>query len=295
MRLVLPSVFPSGRTWHSLEEVHSRRLEHRPYPTEAEEENPKVVPCACFAVGALVSCARGLGVHRLAHDAQGEEDVRANLTRVGRRFKKAELNRALAPVPKVVKVQGAVASFAVMAKAGVDSVVVGIAKARHRRGAEPQHLVYENAVGASREMSKPRALRSASANNQLLLLVKNLYEVLDLLRRHVRSPNVDVEARSATRPRTRSAEGANYLLHHRDVREAQNRAYRFASASHRGIRLAVPFVSIGHLNHPILKVPTFVSVSSAYHLCDRFGGLPRGNPIVLEFNPEGQLAQLCFR
>ena len=46
-------------------------------------------------------------------------------------------------------------------------------------------------------------------------------------------------------------EGATNLLHHWDVAEAEDRAYRFASAPHRAIRLAVPFASIGHRDHPI--------------------------------------------
>ena len=82
----MPSVLPSRRAGHPLEEVLARGLEHLADPTEAEEENPKVVPRALLVVGAGLSRARRLRVHRLVDNREGEEDVRANLARVGRRL-----------------------------------------------------------------------------------------------------------------------------------------------------------------------------------------------------------------
>ena len=127
----------------------ARRLKHFSVPTEAEEENAKVVLGARFVVRALASRACRFCVHRLADDAQGEEDVGANLARVGGRLKKAELNRSLITVPKVVEVQGAVARIAVMVVAVVHSVVVGVSKLRHRWVAKLEHPIHKGAVGSS--------------------------------------------------------------------------------------------------------------------------------------------------
>ena len=160
----------------------ARRLKHFSVPTEAEEKNAEVVFRARFVVGALASRACRFCVHRLANDAQGEKDVRANLARVCGRFKEAELNRTLATVPKVVKVQGAVACIAIMGVAVVHSVVICVSKIRHRWVAKLEHPINKGAVGSSRVPTEAVCARSASVNNQLLLLVKNLHEVLNLLR-----------------------------------------------------------------------------------------------------------------
>ena len=161
----------------------ARRLKHFSVPTEAEEENAKVVLGTRFVVGSLISCACRFCVHRLADDTQGEEDVRANLARVGGRLKKAELNRSLITVPKVVEVQGAVTRIAVVGVAVVQSVVVGVSKLRHRWVAKLEHPIHKGAVGSYCVPTEAVCARSASVNNQLLLLVKNLHEVLKLLRR----------------------------------------------------------------------------------------------------------------
>ena len=64
------------------------------------------------------------------HNREGEEDVGADLARVGRRLEKAELDRVLAAVPKVVEVEGAVAGRAVMVVAVAHPVVVGVRQLR---------------------------------------------------------------------------------------------------------------------------------------------------------------------
>ena len=290
----MPPVLPSRRAGLPLEEVLARGLEHLADPTEAEEENPKVVPRALLVVGAGLAGACRLRVHRLVDNREGEEDVRADLARVGGRLEKAELDRVLVAVPEVVEVEGAVAGVVVMPVAALP-VVVGVREARHRRVAELEHLVDELAVGAAGEPSEAVRRRSASLDDQLLLLVKNLHEVLDLLGGHLRRADVDVESRAAARPRARVAEGAHHRLEHRDVADAEDRADRLAPVVDRAVGLAVPLAPVGHRHHPVGKVAPVVAVGSADRRRDRLGRLARADPVVLELDPEGHLAQLCFR
>ena len=269
--------------------MHPGVLELRPDEAEAEEENPEVVLGACRIVGALFfggGAGRGLGFRR---NRETEDDVRLDLSGVGRAVEEAELDRS--HPPHVVEVDVAVAGPVVVRGIRVPvtepGLVEGLARGRLRLFEAGDEL----AVGAAGVVLKAAFEGSGRLEDQLLLLVENPCDVGDLAGVEIGDSDVDVLGGAIGRPGPGVPQGANYRLQGVEVVPFQNRGDHLGAGGAVGqaaIADGLPMPTVRRDHRPLVVAAAGVADRAADHALDRFGCHLAGDSGIFKLGSEGQ-------
>ena len=283
------AVFPSGRTRHSLHQVHAGVFEFLSDHPKAQEENPQVVPGAFLVVGPLGFGACALGVEGFCGDRKAKLNVRLDLARVGGSVEKAELNRS--GPPNVVQVDRAVAGRIVVLGVRVCVAEPSLVQGRLGGGFGLFQPGDEGAVGALGVVRKPSFKGSGGLEDQFLLFVKDPRDVGDLAGGEGAHANVNVLAGAARGFRSGLAQGPYNRLQGVEVFPPKDRGHHLGARGAVGKaavadRFPNPAVRCGDL--PGIVAAAVVPNRTAGNAVDRAGRLFAANVGVLKFRPEGQ-------
>lgn len=283
------AVLPCGAARHPLHQMHPGVLEFGSVHSEAEKENPEVVPGACLVVSPLDFGARALGVEGFGGNRKAKLNVSFDLARMGCVVEKTELNRSGSP--HIVEVDGAVSCPVIML--------------RHRgEGSEPGSVQLvlsgrfgffeagdELAVGAAGIVPKAAFQGSGGFQNQLFLLVENPRDVGNLSGGEVRHTDVNMLACAFRRFGSGFAQSPDNFLQGFHVVPFQNRGDHLGAAAAVGqtaVADRLPDSAVRRGCLPGVVGSADVLHCSAYHAVNRPCRLLAGDSGVLQFRPEGQ-------